>query len=491
MRRFPNQTQIAAALTAALMLASLSACGGSTDLVETQAQTADTASETEAVTLTEQQMYINNLPEADYGGDVFRILSLPDNISWGRVSYSAEEEVGEILNDFIYSRNRAVEERYNTTIEEERSENIPSMVRNMVSAGLCDYHLISDYVKSIMTVAVNGYYINLHNVDSLNFDNPWWDKECTELLTMEDRLFVAFNDMNTQPLTQLACLLFNNGLISAFDLESPYQAVLDGRWTMDLFNSMSRAVSADVNGDGAMDEHDRFGFITGVGAFSPWMTGGGQPLVLIDKDGVPKINYGSEAAIAVAEKIDIAVNDKTTAVYLNDVSWGGSVFMNGRGLFRMDTMGSLESYRDSEMDIGALPIPKFDETQENYRTMMGNCSMGVSLPNTALDTDFAGNIIEALGAYSYIDLKNAYYEVTLKDKASRDEYTPMMLDIIVSSRTVDVSVINEFSWGNVVSSFLSSIRRNGAEQLASLQEKNESKFEKTYEKIRDQYAALD
>ena len=66
-----------------------------------------------------------------------------------------------------------------------------------------------------------------------------------------------------------------------------------------------------------------------------------------------------------------------------------------------------------------------------------------------------------------------------------------MLDIIVSSRTVDVSVINEFSWGNVVSSFLSSIRRKGAEQLASLQEKNESKFEKTYEKIRDQYAALD
>ena len=52
-------------------------------------------------------------------------------------------------------------------------------------------------------------------------------------------------------------------------------------------------------------------------------------------------------------------------------------------------------------------------------------------------------------------------------------------------------MINEFSWGNVVSSFLSSIRRKGAEQLASLQEKNESKFEKTYEKIRDQYAALD
>ena len=121
MRRFPNQTQIAAALTAALMLASLSACG-STDPVETQAQTADTASETEAVTLTEQQMYINNLPEADYGGDVFRILSLPDNISWGNVVSSFLSSIRRNGAEQLASLQEKNESKFEKTYEKIRDQ---------------------------------------------------------------------------------------------------------------------------------------------------------------------------------------------------------------------------------------------------------------------------------------------------------------------------------------------------------------------------------
>lgn len=122
MRRFPNQKPIAAALTAALLLASLSACGGSTDPVETQAQTADTQSETEAVTLTEQQMYINNLPEADYGGDVFRILSLPDNISWGNVVSSFLSSIRRNGAEQLASLQEKNESKFEKTYEKIRDQ---------------------------------------------------------------------------------------------------------------------------------------------------------------------------------------------------------------------------------------------------------------------------------------------------------------------------------------------------------------------------------
>ena len=103
----------------------------------------------------------------------------------------------------------------------------------------------------------------------------------------------------------------------------------------------------------------------------------------------------------------------------------------------------------------------------------------------------AAMIVEALGAHSYIDLRNVYYEITLKDKLSRDEYTAQMLDIIVNNKTVDLGVINEFAWGSVISSFLTSIRKSGGAQLASLYEKNVSKFESTLEKIMGQLESLE
>ena len=106
-------------------------------------------------------------------------------------------------------------------------------------------------------------------------------------------------------------------------------------------------------------------------------------------------------------------------------------------------------------------------------------------------TGRSGTIVEALGAYSYVDLRHAYYDVTLKDKLSHDETTPKMLDLIIESRTVDLGVIYEFALGKSISSVLDSIKKNGAENLASLAEKNANSFQKNYEKIVDAYTGIE
>jgi hypothetical protein len=238
-----------------------------------------------------------------------------------------------------------------------------------------------------------------------------------------------------------------------------------------------------------MDENDRYGFYAGVGSFNAWMVAADQKYITKQDDGTMTLNYGSAGAIAAAEKIGKIINDSALTVYQNDHAWGS--FSKGNALFGEATIGNLESYRDSDINIGVLPIPKFDEAQPAYRGMMSNCSMGVSFLNTIEDPAKAAMIVEALGAHSYIDLRNAYYEITLKDKLSRDEYTAQMLDIIVNNKTVDLGVINEFAWGSVISSFLTNIRRSGGAQLASLYEKNVSKFESMLEKIMGQLESLE
>ena len=480
--RVRNQ-HICMLLAAAMLAAALSGCGSQTAGGEKNTDPAvnDTAAVTGDETLSVQQEYIEALPEADFGGDTFTILAVSDDIAWGRVSYDAEEEEGEVLNDFIFQRNRAVEELYNISIEAVQDSDIPATVREQVTSGSDEFDMISDYTKYVMRDCVNGYYYNLLNIEELNFENPWWDSACAELMTMADRLFVAYNDMNTQPMALLSCVLVNNDLVAQFDLTSPYDAVLDGTWTMDLLYEMCQDVAGDVNGDGVMGEEDRYGLNAGVGMFNAWMTSTGQPHIILQNDGSMTLNYGSAGAIAAAEKIAKVINDPALSVYVNEQSW--ACWSNGRALFSYGTIGNLESYRDSEISIGVLPDPKFDEAQDSYRSMMSNCSMGVSFLNTIQDPAKAAMIVEALGAYSYIDLRNAYYEITLKDKMARDETTPQMLDIIVGSKTVDLGVINEFAWGTVISSFLTSIRKSGAEQLASLYEKNVSKFDSMLEKM--------
>lgn len=477
-------------LLAALLM--ITACSSQTQLPEETAQSDPTAAvQTETVGPSEQEQYIQALPEADFGGEAFTILAVPDDIAWGTVSYDAEAEVGEVLNDFVYNRNREIEERYHITIDVVNKPDIAAAVKSMVSSGSDEYDMISDYVKMIMSNASGGYYYNLHNVEGLNFEHPWWDYPCTELMTLEDRLFVAFSDMNTQPTAMLSCLLVNFDMVSQFDLGSLYDIVRDGTWTMDLMHSMCRETAGDINGDGKMDENDRYGAYLGIGTVSAALNGQKQYHVMRREDGSMVLNTGSAGLIAAAEKFAEVFNDRNLTVYINEHEPRWDSFSEGRALFGEGEIGNLTKYRDAEMHVGIIPYPKFDEAQDTYYTMMSNCSMGVSMPTTAQDPARSALIIEALGAYSYIDLRHAYYDVTLKDKLAHDENTPQMLDIIIDSKRVDLGVIYEVTLGDVITSVLHSIQKNGAGELASLAKKNQTKFESAYEKILEQYASLD
>lgn len=66
-----------------------------------------------------------------------------------------------------------------------------------------------------------------------------------------------------------------------------------------------------------------------------------------------------------------------------------------------------------------------------------------------------------------------------------------MFDIIIASKVVNIGIINESAWGKSIGSFFSEIRKNGAENFASLAAKNESQFISVRDKIVANYEALE
>lgn len=82
-------------------------------------------------------------------------------------------------------------------------------------------------------------------------------------------------------------------------------------------------------------------------------------------------------------------------------------------------------------DIGILPMPKYDEAQENYKSAAwGGAVWTLSRTFDMADAEKLGSALEAMSFYGYRDVIPVYKEVALKTKTTRDNESADMLDII-------------------------------------------------------------
>jgi hypothetical protein len=93
--------------------------------------------------------------------------------------------------------------------------------------------------------------------------------------------------------------------------------------------------------------------------------------------------------------------------------------------------------RNTDVDFGILPYPKYDDTQERYYSRVSYYNPTL-VPKTNSDLEFTGCILEALMCESENTVVPAYYEIALKTKYSRDDESSAMLDFIFSTRVVDI-----------------------------------------------------
>ena len=135
----------------------------------------------------------------------------------------------------------------------------------------------------------------------------------------------------------------------------------------------------------------------------------------------------------------------------------------------------IETMRNCPIDIGLLPAPKYDASQDSYSCYAdGWCVNVVSVPVTNANADDAGLILEAMAADSLNNLTPAYFDVVLTDKYARDEQSVRMLDLILDSTVMDNA--NVFAWGSIENTVDEAMSKGNA--IASTIERKLSKMEK-------------
>ena len=160
-------------------------------------------------------------------------------------------------------------------------------------------------------------------------------------------------------------------------------------------------------------------------------------------------------------------------------------FSNGGAYFCEITLQKIDAFlRDMKDDYGILPIPKWNEEQEDYLSCVNGAGGFVVIPNNPADAERTGMLFEALAAGAYDMVTPQIYEVITKTKNVRDAESADMVNLIIRNRVYDPFYINLCTGYNVLQNQLSAKKA----EVASAVEKQIKGAEKALEKIVEAYA---
>ena len=453
--------KIASFMLAVLCCAPIFAGCGSADNTDTSVNDTTAANEATETTVPEETRVKANLPEMNYDGKELRIYTWTHEETKVQNDFWTAGENGEPLNDAVLARNSAIEERFNVKIKntEEKRADMLTKTQTAILAGEDNWHVINDSVNNANMLAQSGQLYELSGLDYFDFDAEWWDHRYIEDMTIGNRLYHVMGEFNTMTHSQTLGMIFNKKMVTDFSLDNLYDLTRNGTWTLDVMYEMLQAVSADINGDGVRDQHDRWGLFTEAANMYQQMLGAGETIVTKDKDDMPVITVNNEHAVSVLEKSYTIMSDKNVTFMSN--MWShlttGSVFteyiipmfMDDRGLFYHTGIGNtFKHLRDMDSPYGVVPNPKYTEAQENYfNGVLADWATTVAIPITCKEPEFASFLLEALAAESVNEVTEVYYSILFENKGLRDEDSIEMVDLIINTRIYDLGYLN--NWGRI------------------------------------------
>lgn len=481
------------ALLIALLLAATAAtaCAGETSQPPTET-TLESVAQTE--TETETTRYAADLPERDFSGESFTFYARITGDVWDADDLLVEGTTGEKINDALYERQTYIEDTYNLSLHVVPSgtDEILSNVKTFVNAGDNSYQAVVGKVWNMASLALEGMLIDLHEVENIDLTKPWWGQVMNNSVSIGGKQHYAVGDINIVDNQAERIYYFNKGLAEQLGLGNLYETVREGKWTVDLFMACNEAALMDLNGDGQYTrDADQFGTMAqpqhlGFGLY----LGAGEMVIGKDENDLPYFQAARPEAIdimtTITEKIGGNPSISTSSQMVLSTLYPDNLvyFTEGRVLFSPEVLLHIETMRDSDVDIGILPMPKFNEAQENYYCYAdGHCVNAISVPMTNLESEKIGFVLEAMAAESKNTLTPAYFEICLTDKYVRDPDSAEMLALVMESAVLDLGEV--FKWNNISGTVSEAINKGSA--IASTITAKESavntSIEKTVEKI--------
>lgn len=338
-------------LVMALLSSALASCGETpaetTAPVQEAADPAAAEAAGEAETEEETKLTAN-LPDVNYDGYTFTILTLDDYSA--RYHLTAEEMTGEPLNDSTYERNAKIAEDIGVEITSAEFADVVSPLSTAVAAGDTTYDMVLPHpnANAGLTSLVSGNLLyNLRDLPVVDWEKPWWNQSALDALAIGDVAYLTVGDFSVT-CQGIGAIVANKALLTDLGItENLYDMVWEGTWTADNMKSMMEIAVQDFDGDGAMTGADQYGLLNNSFNHS-WQVAMGQPFTERDENGLPQVVMNNEKMYSIVETCyDMMTSG---ACYMTGYSYATfpesefrAMMMEGRALFSVLDIGGLYS----------------------------------------------------------------------------------------------------------------------------------------------------
>ena len=503
---------IAAILAILLVLPTAVACGTKDETpADTTTATATEATTTAATTATEpvetnKYEIGDNLPaDLDYKGAEIHILSR--GRAWCKDVIDVDDLTGEVINDAVYNRNAAVEDRLNIKIVDHKDSGsddyeIVNLMKVQVPAGSSDYDVVCGATYALLSGVTENLFQNYLEIDHIALDRPYWSQGINEACHVGTGQYLATGAICLSYYRFIFATYFNKNMFDEHSIPYLYDVVREGKWTLDYQNEIISGFYADLNGNNTADAADRFGFVINhdrIGVDSYWSA---LELPILGKDADNFLIFAPNK-----DRMVTAIGKLNHLVWDNEAVWRVTnygaddeqydlikMFAEDRAATVTLRLIEVEdgSIRNMESKYGIVPVPKLDEAQEQYHSHVHDNVDSFCVPLTTYEDELemVGAVMETMASEGYRTLMPAYYETALKTKYASDEQTVEMLDLVIENLHVDpgflfVDGTGEFHQ-NMRTAWIGKNNSNVASGLTAV----ERVMSKQLQKLNDSIAAI-
>lgn len=440
--------------------------------------------------------------ERNYQGAEYRILCTKQCEDL----YITPETQGSTVKEAVYSRNMAVQDRYavvlNYTAMEGRSsgrEAFAAEIRRAVNSGDDCYDLIIGQTYYTMALALEGMYYNMSDSIYMNMDKPWYDGELVNNnIDIAGKLYAASGSFVISQTTTVMGLYYNKTMYNNYKCSEQlggkdiYQLVNDGEWTYEIMSGMTKLIYEDSNYNDKADKEDVYGFVGNTHAPMCALVGSDTPITTRDDNGEVSLNnYYNDHLVAVFNTYLDFFNKEKSVFYVASDEDLIDFFSNSQAMFCCNAIEYLAkgNLRDSGVDYGILPFPKYDAEQESYYS--NNIRWEVAHIPQVCDTERSAIIFEYLNYTSYNMLIPAYFGTVLQYQAVNSPEDSAMLTLIRDSVRFDFATFYQSQigkgWDDNIYIGVKSLIRNNRSDLSAWWSSNKDLFEENFEDLIDTY----
>ena len=370
-------------------------------------------------------------PTLDFDDETITILHR-DSVSFQREWHKDVFE--DELDEVIALRNEAVSERLDIVVEYQSLasstytdcfNNFTSAIKEDVDTGAHNYDIVANHAYASASIAIRDYLTDLTDgriFPYFFFELPCWNQSIVNNTTLNSKLYYVTGDLNLSTFDNATVVFLNKDMYDAkktnLDPEDLQELAISGAWDYeDLYRWTT--VFEDNNGETGAQHDDFYAISAGLNSVSVDALSYAWELdyVKTNYDGTHSYNIVGnqkiENAVTKAKNlldgsISAGVNNanNTGACSLGGYSEPITHFASNKSIFAIDKLYASDADNDiiraMDAEFRILPMPKYNEAQENYKTTAHDSYTLISVLNhSESSVPTKGDEISAYIQYSY------------------------------------------------------------------------------------------